>query len=154
MFGLHVDAFIALYLRETPILTGLPSRPMAFLSRSGEWRLDQRHLSYVMRRKDDFVIKRVDQDGGHGVWIGRRQSRASAGKLASAIRREPEAFICQKFEHLSVLDRRIVDLRIHVQVDRDRIVISNTPWGRASWIDGDGKVNLGANGFTSPVVVV
>ena len=74
--------------------------------------------------------------------------------MASAVRRDPEKFVCQEFEHLSVLEDRIVDLRIHAHVDVERIILSNTPWGRANWIDGDGKVNLGSHGFTSPVGVL
>ncbi|MDZ4677736.1 MAG: hypothetical protein SGI74_09525 [Oligoflexia bacterium] len=55
---------------------------------------------------------------------------------------------------MSVLENRIVDLRIHAHVDHREIIISNNPWGRANWLDHNGKVNLGSNGFTSPVVVM
>ena len=53
-----------------------------------------------------------------------------------------------------MLDNRIVDLRLHAHVDCEKIIVSNTPWGRANWINGNGKVNIGSNGFTSPVVVM
>ena len=83
-----------------------------------------------------------------------KESKESLTDLLESLRREPERYIVQEFEHLSVLDDRIVDLRIHAHIDSDRIIISNTPWGRANWIHGDGKVNIGSNGFTSPVVVL
>ncbi len=66
----------------------------------------------------------------------------------------PEKYIVQEFEHLSVLDNRIVDLRIHAHVDCEEIIVSNTPWGRANWMHGNGKVNIGSGGFASPVLVV
>ena len=74
-------------------------------------------------------------------------------KLIEELRRTPEQFIVQEFQHLSVLDTRIVDLRLHAHVDSEQIIVSNTPWGRANWLHGNGKVNIGSEGFTSPVVV-
>jgi uncharacterized circularly permuted ATP-grasp superfamily protein len=154
MFGIYVDAIIENYLGESPILTSIPAHSLTILSATGRWRVDERKLTRSIQHKDDYVFKRVDQDGGDGVWIGHKQTKSEIAKLADAIRAEPEKYIYQEFEHLSVLQDRIVDLRIHAHVDADRIIISNTPWGRANWLQGDGKVNLGSNGFTSPVVVV
>ena len=100
------------------------------------------------------MIKKVDEDGGEGVWIGQKLPRKQWVVLKDKIMEDPERFIVQKFEHLSVLENRIVDLRIHVHVDCEEIITSNTPWGRANWIYDDGKVNLRSNGFTSPVLTL
>ena len=96
----------------------------------------------------------MDEDGGSGVWIGKKESSSSLKEIIEKIRSRPHEFIIQEFEHLSVLHNRIVDLRIHAHVDSERIIVSNTPWGRANWIHGNGKVNIGSKGFTSPVVVL
>jgi len=154
MFGLHVDSFIRLYLKESPILESIPARSLAFRDRSGNWRLDREALRKVIRHKDRFVIKKADEDGGSGVWIGHRFPRRFFQNLRNVIHKTPEKFIYQEFEHLSVVENRIVDLRLHAQVDCEKIILSNNPWGRANWLSGDGKVNLGSNGFTSPVVVL
>ena len=95
-----------------------------------------------------------DEDGGSGVWIGRKLTRNALSRVVERVRETPGRFILQEFEHLSVLENRIVDLRIHAHVDCERVIVSKTPWGRAKWLGGDGKVNIGAGGFASPVVVV
>lgn len=154
MFGLFVDSMIRLYLKKDPILESIPAQSFAFRGQRKRWRLDRTLLKNVMRRKDQYVIKLVDEDGGSGVWIGQKHTRKGFEKLTDSIRNAPEKYIFQEFEHLSVLENRIVDLRIHSQVDCEKIIVSNNPWGRANWIHNDGKVNLGSNGFTSPVVIV
>lgn len=153
-FGLYVDIMIQKFLSETPILQSIPSEPVGFLNQNGTWRADRRALHQIKRKKDDFVIKRVDEDGGGGVFIGQKCTQSSFAKIVDDVQHDPSRYIIQKFEHLSVLDNRIVDLRLHTHVDYERIIMSNTPWGRANWLNGDGKVNLSANGFTSPVVVL
>jgi uncharacterized circularly permuted ATP-grasp superfamily protein len=153
-FGLYVDTMIRRFLKETPILESIPAKPVAARTQSRGWRLDRSVLTALRRDKDRFVVKQVDDDGGTGVWIGQKESKRSLEQLIEKLSKEPEKYIIQDFEHLSVLDNRIVDLRLHAHVDRERIIVSNTPWGRANWIKGNGKVNIGSNGFTSPVVVM
>ncbi len=108
----------------------------------------------MRRYKDQYVVKKVDQDGGEGVWIGEKESKKSLEEMIQKIRVNPERYLIQEFEHLSVLENRIVDLRIHAHVDHEQIIVSNTPWGRANWLNGDGKVNISTKGFGSPVVVL
>jgi len=153
-FGLFVDSLVEFYLKEVPVLESIPARLMAYRNRCDEWVLDRTCLRDIVRRRDHYVIKRVDEDGGSGVWIGHKQTQESLRRLLDKIRTEPEKYIIQKYEHLSVLENRIVDLRIHAHVDQDEIIVSNTPWGRANWLNNNGKVNIGSNGFTSPVVVM
>lgn len=154
MFGTYVDSLIEFYLKESPILSSLPSQPMAYFSRNGKWRADQSLLRKVVREKDKYVIKKVDEDGGSCVWIGCKHTRVGFEKIVRVVADEPEVYICQQYEPMSMLEDRIVDLRIHTHVDLERIIVNKTPWGRANWESGDGKVNLSAHGFVSPVVVL
>ena len=153
-FGTYVDSLIRFYLKEEPLLESIPSCLFVYRTSTGRWRLDTTLLNTVMRNKNKFVVKRVDEDGGQGVWVGQKRHWKQWAILKDKIRKDPEKFIVQKFEHLSVLENRIVDLRIHTHVDYEKIITSNTPWGRANWIHGDGKVNLSSNGFTSPVITL
>ncbi len=153
VFGLYVDAMIRFFLKEDPILASIPAKILAARIRGGGWKLDHGALRKLRRNRSRYVVKQADEDGGGGVWIGGKESRNSMDSLIPRIRAEPEKFIIQEFELLSVMEKRIVDLRIHAHVDSERIIVSNTPWGRANWVRGDGKVNLSANGFTSPVWV-
>lgn len=153
-FGLFVDRWIKFYLKETPVLESIPAKLLAFKSHNGNWRLDKKALERVFSNKNDFVIKKVDEDGGSGVWIGCKHTKKNFESLRSRIQSSPENYIFQKFTPLSVMENRIVDLRIHAHVDCEKIIVSNTPWGRTNWAHGDGKVNLSSNGFMSPVVVV
>ncbi len=155
IFGLFVDSMIRGFLKEEPLLKCIPARRLSVRTRERGWQIDRQVLSDLRRNKDKYVIKQVDEDGGSGVWIGQKESKASVQKLIDErLRKEPEKYIVQKFEHLSVLENRIVDLRLHAHVDCERILVSNTPWGRANWISGDGKVNISSKGFTSPVMVM
>jgi uncharacterized circularly permuted ATP-grasp superfamily protein len=154
IFGLYVDSMIREFLHEEPILKTISAKPFAQRHTDRTWKIDSKLLTTVRQNMDEFVIKEVDKDGGEGVWIGPKESRATLEELIKKIRLNPEKYIIQDFQHLSVMENRIVDLRIHAHVDHERIIVSNTPWGRANWIKGDGKVNISTNGFTSPVVVL
>ncbi len=154
LFGLYVDKMICHFLKETPLLSNIPAKPVAICDRKGVWKLDSGIVRDLRRNKENYVVKRVDQDCGTGVWIGQKETKKSLEKLIENLRHEPTKFIIQEFEHLSVLDNKIVDLRLHAHVDSEQIIVSNTPWGRAKGIRGNGKVNIGSNGITSPVVVM
>ena len=153
IFGLFVDKMIRYLLKETPILSSIPAKSIATRTK-GQWQLNNSIIKDLRKNKDDYVVKRVDQDCGTGVWIGQKESKASLNTIIEKMSYEPEKFIVQNFEHLSVLDNKIVDLRLHAHVDSEQIIVSNTPWGRAKGIRGNGKVNIGCNGVTSPVVVM
>ncbi len=154
IFGLYVDSMIKQFLLQEPILKTIAAKPFAIRHNDGTWKIDQKLLSTVRQNMDQFVIKEVDIDGGVGVWIGPKESKLTLEELIPKVRSNPEKYIVQDFQHLSVLENRIVDLRIHAHVDHEKIIVSNTPWGRANWLKGDGKVNISTNGFTSPVVVL
>lgn len=153
-FGLNVDAMIRVLLQERPILESISATSAALQLRNGSWRLDRKVLARLRKDRRRYVVKIADEDGGGGVWIGQKEDRNSLERLILRMRCTPANFIIQEFEHLSVLENRIVDLRIHAHVDCERIIVSSTPWGRANWLRGNGKVNIGSGGFASPVVVV
>ncbi|HAZ11694.1 MAG: hypothetical protein A2X86_18390 [Bdellovibrionales bacterium GWA2_49_15] len=154
IFGLFVDSMIHRFLKETPLLASIPAKSVAIRTQHREWRVDRSILTNLRCNKDRYVIKKVNEDGGSGVWIGKKESMSSLNTIIEKMHYRPKEFIVQEFEHLSVLDNRIVDLRIHAHVDSERIIMSNTPWGRANWINGNGKVNIGSKGFASPVVAL
>jgi uncharacterized circularly permuted ATP-grasp superfamily protein len=154
IFGLYIDSMIKKLMHEKPILKTITAQPFALRQSDGTWKIDQKLLSTVRQNINQFVIKEVDKDGGVGVWIGPKESKQTLEELVRKVRSCPERYIVQEFQHLSVIENRIVDLRIHAHVDHEKIIISNTPWGRANWLNGDGKVNISTNGFTSPVVVL
>jgi uncharacterized circularly permuted ATP-grasp superfamily protein len=153
IFGHYVDSMVRHFLKEDPYLTNIKSYKFGVRSNC-HWKTDKSIVNLVRKNKDRFVIKQVNDDGGSGVWIGEKESKSSLDKILGKVKANPQIYIAQEFEHLSVLENKIVDLRIHSQVDSDRIIISNTPWGRANWLEGDGKVNISENGFNSPVVVL
>ena len=154
IFGLYIDSMIRHFLHEDPILKTISAKPFGLRQSAGNWKINQKLLRTVRQDMDRFVIKKVDIDGGEGVWIGPKESKRTLEELIPKVRLNPEKYIVQDFEHLSVLENKIVDLRMHAHVDHEKIIVSNTPWGRANWIKGDGKVNISTNGFTSPVVVL
>jgi hypothetical protein len=47
---------------------------------------------------------------------------------------------------MSLLDDRIVDLRMIAQVGPDRVQVARTPWSRGIPNSGSGKVNLSLKG--------
>ena len=73
--------------------------------------------------------------------------------LKERIENDPPSYICQKYEPISTIENSIVDLRIHAHVDKNKIIISNSPWGRANKIKGNGKVNISTGGAASSIFV-
>ncbi len=119
--GLLVDSMIQFYLKQTPILKSIPARSLAFRDHLGKWRPDRRLMTHISRKKNRFVIKHVDKDGGRGVLIGIKSTQKELAELMSIVSFQPELYIAQEFEHLSVLEDRIVDLRIHIPLCLDSL---------------------------------
>ena len=153
-FNAYVDDLVRLYTGEEPILKNIPSQSFALKNAVGEDVLDNKFFDHVFKNKDRYVVKVVDGRGGEGIWVGPKVSQTEFDKAKAEIIKEPWRFRAQEFRHLSVLDDRIVDLRLISHVDDSGVLISETPWGRAISMHGDGKVNVSSNGFESPVVVV
>ena len=151
--GVYMDELINLYQKTSPIISSLPSHSFLYRSHLGKWCLNKRMLNYIFLNKDKYVIKQADKEAGKHVWVGIKQTKKSFNKIKDAIIKNPELYIYQKYEPLSIIEDKIVDLRIHAHVDCDKIIISNTPWGRANLIKGNGKVNISTGGMASPVFV-
>jgi len=94
------------------------------------------------------VIKRVDGRGGDAVWVGPKISREHFLKVRILVEKNPEAFIVQKYCPLSQVDGQLVDIRCLANVGPDRVIVSQTFWGRGVPADGsNGKVNISDRGF-------
>ena len=77
-----------------------------------------------------------------------------AEKLEKLIRNDPTHYIVQKFTALSVMDNHIVDLRLISDISDSKPIVAPIPWGRATPIEGSGKVNISSNGKETVVFVI
>jgi glutamate---cysteine ligase / carboxylate-amine ligase len=108
----YVPAMITYYLGERPLLPQVPTYPCA----------DPHHLTLVLDRLDELVLKPVDGSGGHGVVIGPAADRSELAELASAVQAQPENWVAQDLVSLSThptfagthLEPRAIDLRAFV----------------------------------------
>jgi uncharacterized circularly permuted ATP-grasp superfamily protein len=153
-FYVYVEDLVRFYLHEEPILKNIPTSRFAAISAEGRPMLNQDLVDRVFQEQERYVIKAVDGRGGDAVWVGPSISKEEFQAVKQKILAEPERFIAQEFTHLSVMDKKIVDLRMISAVDRKGVFVSPTPWGRALPLGGDGKVNLSSHGMESAVVVV
>lgn len=153
-FGMNIDQMVVKLLKERPIIKGIPAKSIGFILESGKVRFNELLWKKIISNPKKYVLKKVNEDGGSHVWIGNRLNSRTLGILENQIRNAPEQYIAQSFEHLSVLNGNIVDLRIHAHIDTQQIIINETAWGRANYINSDGKVNLSGNGFCSPILVL
>lgn len=153
-FYLYVDDLVRHYLKQEPILRSLPTQRFARIDANGAVSVDRELLEKVFSSREKYVIKAVDGRGGDSVWVGPKISSATFKAVKGKILAEPERFIVQDYNHLSVVDDKIVDLRMISAVDRKGVYVSETPWGRALPIEGDGKVNLSSRGREMTVLIV
>ncbi|MDR3607099.1 MAG: circularly permuted type 2 ATP-grasp protein [Oligoflexia bacterium] len=148
-FYVYVDDLVRHYLKEEPVIKNIPTEK--FLKPDGA--VDQRLLAQVFKNPEQYVIKAVDGRGGDSVWVGAKIPKEEFAAVRAKILAEPDRYIVQKFTHLSVMDGKIVDIRMISAVDPKGVYVSATPWGRALPIEGDGKVNLSSNGREVAIVV-
>jgi len=151
----HIEKLTKFYFKEEPLIRSIPTRTFFSVKKDGTIAADTRALNQAFKdgKFRKYVFKTVDGRGGSGVWIGPKMSRRSALKLKAEILKNPTAFIAQEFTELSVLDGKIVDLRMISTVSPDGVLISRTPWSRAIPMDGDGKVNLSQEGRELAVII-
>jgi carboxylate-amine ligase len=108
----YVPDMITYYLREPVLLDNVPTYPCA----------DPRHLTEVLDRLDELVLKPVDGYGGHGIVIGPDADRPQLAELAATIQAHPEEWVAQDLVSLSThptfagtrLEPRVIDLRAFV----------------------------------------
>jgi carboxylate-amine ligase len=108
----YVPAMINYYLGEQVLLATVPTYPCA----------DPHHLTEVLDRLDELVLKPVDGYGGHGVVIGPDADKSELAELAAAVTAHPEDWVAQDMVSLSThptfagtrLEPRAIDLRTFV----------------------------------------
>ncbi len=153
-FYVYVEKIVREYLGEEPILKNIPTERFGIPDSSGKIVADATLMERVFSNPKKYVIKAVDGRGGDSVWVGPNIPEKVFREVRAKIVAEPERFIVQEYTHLSVLDGKIVDLRMISAVDPRGVLVSSTPWGRALPMGGDGKVNLSSNGREVAVIVV
>lgn len=152
-FYLYMEEVVRTYLAEEPILRNIRTEDAG--ERVGDRIVPRTEfLNSVSRDKDRWVIKVVDGRGGSGIYVGAKISQAEFDRGLDEARREPWRYKIQEYTPLSVMGSQIVDLRIHSDVPpRGRVMVSDVPWGRSLPLQGDGKVNLSAQGRETTVIV-
>ncbi len=108
----YVPDMITYYLGEQVLLGNVPTYPCA----------EPHHLTQVLDRLGELVLKPVDGYGGHGVVIGPHADRSELAELAAAVMAHPEDWVAQDLVSLSThptfagtrLEPRAVDLRAFV----------------------------------------
>jgi glutamate---cysteine ligase / carboxylate-amine ligase len=108
----YIPNMITYYLGEQALLPQVPTYPCA----------DPHHLTQVLDRLDELVLKPADGYGGHGVVIGPAADRSELAKLATTVQAQPENWVAQDVVSLSThptfagtrLEPRAIDLRAFV----------------------------------------
>jgi carboxylate-amine ligase len=108
----YVPNMITYYLGEQALLPQVPTYPCA----------DAHHLTQVLDRLEELVLKPVDGYGGHGVVIGPAANRSELAELATTVRAHPESWVAQDMVSLSThptftgtrLEPQAIDLRAFV----------------------------------------
>jgi glutamate---cysteine ligase / carboxylate-amine ligase len=116
----YVPDMITYYLHEQVLLPQVPTYPCA----------DPHHLTQVLDRLDELVLKPVNGYGGYGVVIGPDADRAELAELAVTIQAHPERWVAQDVVSLSThptftggrLEPRAIDLRAFVLLGERAVV--------------------------------
>jgi len=158
LFCTLMDQLITYYLKEEPILKTIPTFSFALdfnkkpkKNQPEEPLINETLLNQVFdypEVQNFVVVKRVDGRGGDSVWVGPKISREEFLQVKEKARKEPEAFIVQKYTALSQVDGQLVDIRCLGSVSNSEIILSETLWGRGVPLEGsNGKVNISDRGF-------
>lgn len=143
MFHTFVDDLCRFYLREEPILISAPSKRFVKPGAGGQLVTDHAVIRHALAHRETSVIKIVDGRGGDGIYIGPKMKEREWQALREKIFAEPSRYIVQEYSHPSVVDDRIVDIRMITYVDETgHPLVSSTPWTRSTPKKGTGKVNM------------
>ncbi len=141
-FYVYVEDLIRFYTRQEPILKNIPTK--MFADADGRLRTDL--MNRVFRNFPRYVTKPVDGRGGDGISVGPKVKARELPAIQNTIRQDHLRYLVQVFTSLSRLGDNIVDTRLHTDVGPDSIFVTDTPWGRGLPKDGNGKVNISAEG--------
>jgi uncharacterized circularly permuted ATP-grasp superfamily protein len=116
----YVPDLVRYYLGEDPILPNVETFRLVNES-------ERRH---VLARLRDFVVKPVNESGGHGVVVGNAVSEAELENCRESVLRDPRNFVAQPIVALSTaptlcnegVEPRHLDLRPFVLSGRDQYV--------------------------------
>src|SRR5712692_5064991 len=142
----YMPEIVKFFLGEEPILKNVPT-----------WRCrEPEHLSYVLDKLEELVVKEVHGSGGYGMLIGPAATKATIEAFRDKLKREPEGFIAQPTLALSTcptctesgLAPRHVDLRPFVLTGRDRVTIVPGGLTRVALKEGSLVVNSSQGGGT------
>jgi uncharacterized circularly permuted ATP-grasp superfamily protein len=148
----YIPAILKFYLGEEPILRNVPT-----------WRCREReHLSYVLDRLEELVVKEVHGSGGYGMLIGPEADKATIAAFRAKLKSNPGNFIAQPTLALSTCPTcvdagvapRHVDLRPFVLTGRDRIRIVPGGLTRVALKNGSLIVNSSQGGGTKDTWVL
>ena len=148
----YMPAILKFYLGEEPILRNVPT-----------WRCREReHLSYVLDRLEELVVKEVHGSGGYGMLIGPEADKATIAAFRAKLKSNPGNFIAQPTLALSTCPTcvdagvapRHVDLRPFVLTGRDRIRIVPGGLTRVALKNGSLIVNSSQGGGTKDTWVL
>ena len=148
----YMPDIMRFYLGEEPILQNVPT-----------WRCrEPEHLSYVLDRLDELVVKEVHGSGGYGMLIGPMADKGALAAFRAKLKTYPQNFIAQPTLALSTcptcveegLAPRHVDLRPFVLQGRDRIRIVPGGLTRVALKQGSLVVNSSQGGGTKDTWVL
>jgi uncharacterized circularly permuted ATP-grasp superfamily protein len=140
------------YLAEEPILKNVPT-----------WRCrEPSHLSHVLEKLEELVVKEVHGSGGYGMLIGPKADKATIAAFRSKLKSDPTNFIAQPTLALSTCPTlveegvapRHVDLRPFVLTGRDRTRIVPGGLTRVALKQGSLVVNSSQGGGTKDTWVL
>lgn len=152
-FYIYIEGFIRYYLGEEPILRNMDTGSFARINHEGREVIDRRALNKVFKKKNNYVIKDVIGRGGDAVWVGPKVADDIWEEVKLKVSENPARYIYQEFNPLSTMSGFIGDIRLISDVSKSGVKVANIPWARVVKMDGDGLVNISANGFEATVLV-
>ncbi|GAB4014967.1 MAG: hypothetical protein Fur0010_13560 [Bdellovibrio sp.] len=152
-FYIYVEDMIRHYLKEEPILKNMPTASFRKFDPSGKEVLDDLAFIEVEKNFEKYVVKGVDGRGGDAVWVGPKVSLEERRRVMQLVRENPRRYIFQQYNSLSTMGDYIGDLRLISDVSKEGVIVADVPWARVVGKNGDGKVNISANGFEATVLI-
>ncbi|MFZ4714542.1 MAG: circularly permuted type 2 ATP-grasp protein [Bacteriovoracaceae bacterium] len=152
-FYTYVDDMVRFYLKEEPIISNITTQSFRKFE-GGKGVLNSQLVDEVFNNMDKYVVKKVDGRGGDAVWVGPKMDKAELPDVKARVLSEPHAYIVQEYTPLSEMDDFIVDLRVISDVQNNKVIVTDTPWGRAVPKKGNGKVNISDLGSETAVFVL
>lgn len=152
-FYIYMEEFIRYYLGEEPILRNMDTGSFSRITKQGLEAVDKKALNKVAFDRSRYVIKDVLGRGGDAVWVGPKVTDEVWEEVLAKVEANPSRFIYQQFNALSTLSGFIGDIRLISDVHSRGVRVADIPWARVVGMDGDGKVNISANGFEATVLV-